>query len=68
MKKYAKLRGRILEKYRNMDAFAVALGLSVSTLYAKLQDRTEWKKGEIARACELLGIPLTEVSIYFFNG
>lgn len=63
---YAKLRGLILSKFGTQSAFAKAMGLHVATLNAKLNGRSEWAGPEIALACKLLGVPLTEAHEYDF--
>lgn len=63
---YAKLRGKIVEKFRTQAAFAEALGMNTATLNGRLNNRTQWTADEITKACNLLGIPLSEVHIYFF--
>jgi hypothetical protein len=63
---YAKLLGRIKEIFGTNAAFARALGLDSSTLSAKLNGHTPWKREEIEAACEHLDIPIEEVHIYFF--
>lgn len=65
-KKYANLRGAIRAKYGTQEAFAEAMGMRISTLSAKLNDRSEWTKSQIKRACNLLGIPIAEAHLYFF--
>lgn len=63
---YAKLRGRIVEKFRTQSAFAEAMGMNVATLNGKLNNRSQWTADEIAKACDLLDIPLSEAHLYFF--
>jgi len=63
---YAKLRGKIREVFGTQDAFAAAMGVSSVTVSQRLNGKAEWKTNEIAKACELLGIPLEEVASYFF--
>ena len=63
---YKKLKLKIKEVFDTQEAFAKAMGLSLSTLNQKLNDSTEWKTSEIAKACDLLHIPLTEAHLYFF--
>lgn len=63
---YAKLRGRIREKFGTQAAFAKAMDMHPATLSAKLSGKKDWTKQEIERACALLGIPITEVPAYFF--
>lgn len=63
---YPKLRGRIREKFGTQEAFALATGMSPSTLSSKLSGKTDWTRQEIERVCELLGIPMAEAHTYFF--
>lgn len=63
---YAKLRGRIVEKFGSQSAFAEAMGMRKALLSAKLNNKSEWSFPEVMRACELLGIPLSEAHLYFF--
>lgn len=64
---YAKVRGLILEKFKTQEAFAKAMGLNPATINSKLSGKTDWKRLEIERACELLGIPSEQVIAYFFT-
>lgn len=64
---YAKLRGKIREVFGTQEAFADAMEMSTVTLSQRLNGKVEWKTNEIAKACELLGIPLNEVALYFFT-
>lgn len=63
---YAKLRGRIVEKFRTQHAFAETIGMNTATLNGKLNNRSQWTADEIARACGHLEIPLNEAHLYFF--
>ena len=63
---YAKLRGKIREAFGTNKAFAEAMEMDLSTLSAKLNNKTAWKREEIEKACLLLHIDITEVHIYFF--
>jgi transcriptional regulator with XRE-family HTH domain len=63
---YAKLRGRIVETFRTQAAFAEAMGMDKATLSGKLNNRSQWSSDEIAKACELLNVPLSEAHLYFF--
>jgi hypothetical protein len=63
---YSKLRGALREKFGTQQAFSFALGISEASLSAKLNGRTEWRTDEIAKACQLLGIPLEQAHEYFF--
>lgn len=64
---YRKLRGKIKEVYDTQEAFGKAMGMSKATLCQRLKGAVEWKMSEISTACELLGIPLAEAHLYFFN-
>ena len=63
--RYAPLCNAIRNKFRTMRAFAEAIGMHPSTLSAKLSGRTEWSFEEVAKSCEVLGIPLANAPEYF---
>ena len=63
---YAKLRGRIIEKFGSQGAFAEAMVWREALLSAKLNNKSEWSFLEVMKACELLGIPLSDAHLYFF--
>jgi hypothetical protein len=63
---YAKLRGKIKEVFGTQAAFAKAMGMNTVSLSQRLGGKLEWKTDEIAKACELLEIPLSENAAYFF--
>lgn len=62
----SKLRGRIVEKFGTLMAFAEAMGVSRSTMSTKMGDEGAWSLADICRACELLEIPPEEIHLYFF--
>lgn len=64
---YAKLKGKIKEVFGTIKAFADAMNKDVSSISAKLNNKTPWKREEIELACKLLGIPIEEVHLYFFT-
>ncbi len=64
--KFRKLQGRIKEVFETQGAFATAMGLSETTITAKLKGRIDWKRTEMRKACDLLGIPIEELQEYFF--
>ena len=64
--KFRKLQGRIKEVLETQGAFATAMGLSETTITAKLKGRIDWKRTEMRKACDLLGIPIEELQEYFF--
>lgn len=64
---YAKLRGRIKEIFGTNLPFADAMDMDSSSLSAKLNNKSPWKREEIEKACLLLKIPIEEVYLYFFS-
>ena len=64
---YKELRGKIRGKFGTQEAFAQALGVNPASLSAKLNNKSDWSRMEIDRACALLGISLEEASRYFFT-
>lgn len=64
---YSKLYGKIREAYKTQKAFAVAMGMSLSAVNQRLNGGIQWTSPEIVKACELLGIPLSEAHLYFFT-
>lgn len=63
---YSNLRGEIRKKFPRQADFATALGMSPASLSAKLNGKTEWQGDEIAKACDILGIPYADAHEYFF--
>ena len=64
---YAKLKGKIKEVFGTIQAFANAMEKDVSTISAKLNNKSPWTREEIELACELLGIAIEEVHLSFFT-
>lgn len=64
---YSKLLGKITEVYRTQSRFSKDMGLSERSVSMKLNGCRKWKQDEMARACELLHIPLSEIPLYFFT-
>lgn len=64
--RYAKLRGRIVEKFGSQAAFAVALGWREALLSAKMNSKSEWTFVEVMTACKLLEIAPSDAHLYFF--
>lgn len=65
--KYAKLRGRIREKFGTEGKFAEALGTTQNTLSRKFNDKVQFSSEDIKQYCSLLEIPLEEAGVYFFT-
>ena len=64
--KYAKLSGRIKEKFKTQERFAEAMNMSPRSISLKLNNKREWKQNEIDKACELLEIQTSEIGEFFF--
>ena len=66
---YSKLRGRIIEKFGSLSAFAIAIGKPLNTISRKLnggigismQDIREWSEED------MLDIPAEQYHVYFFK-
>lgn len=63
---YSKLRGRIVEKYGDVRAFAKALELSETSTYNHLNNKTRFNQRSIEKWCNLLDIPIDGAAAYFF--
>ena len=64
---YSKLLGRIKEFGFTQDKMASEIGVSVSTLSFKLNNKAFFSQKEIRKICDLLGIEIAEIGIYFFT-
>jgi transcriptional regulator with XRE-family HTH domain len=64
---YSKLRGKIRAYFSTQASFAKALGISECALSQKLNDRSEWTRTEMGKACQLLHFPAEEIPAYFFT-
>lgn len=63
--RYAPLCNAIRNKFRTQTSFAHAIGMHPSTLSSKLNGKTQWSFSEVAKTCEVLGIPLADAPDYF---
>lgn len=64
---YKRLKLKIKEVFDTQEAFASAMGMSYTVLNQRLNNAVHWKTPEIAKACELLKIPLADAHLYFFT-
>ena len=64
---YAKLKGRIKEKYGTQEGFANAIGISPTTISFKINGKAKWQQDEIVKAAKLLEISKKEIVEYFFD-
>ena len=56
MYNYSKLLGRIKEKGFTLEALAKKIGLNVSTLSKKLNNKSEFHQDEIKKICRVIDI------------
>lgn len=63
--RYAKLRGRIRERFATQAEFAHAIGYNPSTVSAKLCGKVDWTRRDIVVVCEKLDIPCAEAMTFF---
>lgn len=63
---YSKLRGKIKEVCGTQDAFAEKLGIGRVSLSQRLNNMLEFTQQEMYKACEILDIPLADITLYFF--
>jgi len=64
---YSKLKGRIREIFKTQSAFAEAMGMSTTSLSAKLNNKIEFSQKEMDKASDLLKINKEEIPVYFFT-
>lgn len=64
---YSKLRGRIIEKYKTIGAFALEMGVTPTHMSNKLQNRSPFSQVQIEQVCTLLNIKPKEIPDYFFT-
>ena len=64
--KYAKLRGRIVEKFGTQDAFREQIGISKTAMSNKMTGKTAFSQKDIVKWCDLLSIDPHDIAKYFF--
>ena len=64
---YSKLLGRIKEYGFTQENIASEVGMSVSTLSFKLNNKAFFAQKEIRKICDLLEIEIAEIGVYFFT-
>lgn len=64
---YSKLRGKIKEVFGTQAKFAKAMGMSTVTLSAKLNGTVQFTAPEMNKACEVLGVSVEFIPLYFFT-
>lgn len=63
---YRKLLGRIVQVCGTQSEFSEKMNLSERSVSLKLNGKRAWKQLEIEHACNVLGIPKSEIDQYFF--
>lgn len=64
---YAKLRGRIVEKYGTIEAFAKAINRSVVSVSRKLNGKTAFNQADMDLWSEALDFTPIDYGDYFFS-
>lgn len=64
---YAKLRGRIIEKFGSQGAFADVLGVHLNTVSRKLNGKIAFTRDDMLIWARLLGIDQADIGNYFFE-
>lgn len=64
---YAKLKGRIVEKYGTQGRFAEALGVNQMTVSRKLNGENAFTRNDMLIWAQLLAIERTDIGSYFFE-
>lgn len=64
---YQKLRGKIKEVCRTQDVFSEKLGIGRVSLSQRLNNQLEFTQEEMYKACNILSIPMEDISDYFFT-
>lgn len=67
MMSFAKLRGRIVERYGTQAEFSRAVGLSRTIVNKKLTGKCGFSAADVQKWCRLLGISQEEIGIFFFD-
>lgn len=65
--KYNRLKGKIIEKCLTQRDFAKVAQISYTSLNRKLNNHCEFTQSEIIKSCDVLGIPYTQISEFFFT-
>ncbi len=64
---YRKLRGRIIEKYGTLQAFADAAGVTLVTVSRKLNCLSGFSQEDISDWAKLLDIEIGDYGTYFYE-
>lgn len=64
---YSKLLGRMRESGYTQAMLAKAIGISETSLNLSLNNKRDFDQDEMIRSCDTLGIPIEQISEYFFT-
>lgn len=64
---YSKLLGKMKEMGIRQEDLAKKIGINPASLNRKLHNDTQFKQSEIQKIMSTIGVPLDEVSAYFFT-
>lgn len=64
---YAKLRGRIVEKFGSVRSFAEKINVANSTICAKLKGKKTITKADVITWSHYLDIEIDDIGVYFFT-
>lgn len=64
---YSELLGKIKTVFKTQEAFSVAMGMSLTAINQRLNNKIDWSTPEMVKACDVLGIELIDVAKYFFS-
>lgn len=67
MPTYAKLKGRIIEKFGSQKRFAEYIGLSQTSLSRKMNCETGFSQEDIIKWAKILEIDRSDYGTYFFT-
>lgn len=63
---YSKLKGRMVEKGFTHSALARAAGMSITAMWSRMHNHTEFKQSQIVRIAKILMIAPSDYAQYFF--
>lgn len=64
---YQKLKGRMVEKMESQETLARKMNISKTTINFKLNNKIPFKQDDIIIVSDILEIPKSEISEYFFT-
>lgn len=64
---YSKLRGLIKERSMTLADYASSIGISTTTLYERMTNKTPFSQSEIVKTKQLFDLSPEQVEIIFFT-